>query len=89
MCWRAVMAVPDATRPKRRPAPSHDCPGGCGVQVSKRLLACGSCWWLLPTLMRDEIRRLSGGDRIAHLGAVGDALIWFRTNVRGGELVGD
>jgi hypothetical protein len=84
-----VIAVANATRPKR-PTPTHECPGGCGAQVAKRLLACGSCWWLLPQLKRDEIRSLaSGSDRMAHLGAVGDALIWFRENVKDGEFVGD
>lgn len=80
------MTVANATRPKQ---PTHACPGGCGEQVPKRLLACGSCWWLLPQLLRDEIRRHFGRDHVAHLGAVGDALIWFRENVKGGEFVGD
>ncbi|MFC6089437.1 hypothetical protein [Saccharothrix lopnurensis] len=74
-------------RPTSDPA-AHPCPGGCGEQVPKRLLACRSCWWLLPAGLREEVMRLARtGPRVAHLGAVGDALLWYRANVRDGDLV--
>ncbi|WP_154697085.1 hypothetical protein [Lentzea guizhouensis] len=76
----------NSTRPKR-PASTHSCPGDCGQQVPRQHLACRSCWYLLPQELREELTRLYGRDRIAHLGAVGDCLIWFRENVKDGELV--
>ena len=79
------MTVASTTRP-RKPAPTHACPGDCGQHVPQRLLACDSCWWLLPAPQRDEIRRATGMDRLR---LIGDALIWFRENVKDGEFVGD
>jgi hypothetical protein len=55
---------------------THDCPGGCGADVPRRLLACRDCWWLLPTDLRRAVQR--GGTGRLH--AVADALRWYREN---------
>lgn len=55
------------------------------MQVPKQLLACPSCWYLLPAELRNQVTRKVG--TIEHLGVVGDALVWYRENVVDGELV--
>ncbi len=54
----------------------HDCPGGCGLPVPYRKLACGKCWYRLPLDMRRDLTAARGRD----LRLVGDALIWYREN---------
>lgn len=66
--------MPDRTRPP------HDCPGGCGAQVPHHLLACRDCWWELPAPLRNAFRR-PGANRLT---AVGEALAWYRANMRDG-----
>lgn len=57
-------------------APRHACPGGCGAQVPHRLVACASCWWLLPQPLRQAIMRPGARSRLA---GVAEALTWYRT----------
>lgn len=59
-----------------RKHPPHNCPGGCGDQVPHHLLACRSCWWLLPAPLRHAFRR-PGANRLQ---AAAEALAWYRTN---------
>jgi hypothetical protein len=73
-----------------RPAPSptpegimaasllHDCPGGCGLEVWKRLFACRICWFRLPSELRGPITRHCNRDTEAHAAAMADALNWYR-----------
>lgn len=75
----------DRSRPKRPPT-THACPGDCGEQVPRRLLACRSCWYLLPKALRDEVERHRIGSG-AHLAAVGEALVWYREHVADGSLI--
>lgn len=63
------------------PEPEHDCPGGCGVKVAYRRLACPSCWYLLPQPMRQAVQR--GGQN--RLTAVSEALTWYRNYLREGD----
>jgi hypothetical protein len=66
--------------------PPHDCPGGCGQAVPHRLLACGRCWHLLPAEQRAAITKARGAERLQ---LVGEAISWYRKNVRDGQLVVD
>jgi hypothetical protein len=66
--------------------PPHDCPGGCGQSVPHRLLACGRCWHLLPAEQRKAITQARGAERLR---LVGEAVGWYRENVRDGQLVVD
>jgi len=54
--------------------PEHDCPGGCGVKVAHRRLACPSCWYLLPEPLRQAVQRGAPN----RLTAVSEALQWYR-----------
>lgn len=62
-------------------ADTHDCPGGCGQQVPRHLLACLDCWWLLPTELRHAIQR--GG--MHRLRAVSAAVQWYRDHRQTGD----
>ena len=80
-----MSSVSDRSRLRR--TTTHACPGDCGHQVPQHRLACQWCWYLLPADQRNEITRLYRVDRMAHLGAVGEALAWYRANVVDGALV--
>ncbi len=54
--------------------PDHDCPGGCGTQVDHSLLACLTCWYLLPLELRRNVQ-LGGSGRLQ---AIATALRWYR-----------
>jgi hypothetical protein len=62
-------------------APTHACPGGCGGQVLRSLLACRDCWRRLPTPYRDAVHyaydRRASNPR-AHRAAVIAAYDWYR-----------
>lgn len=62
---------------------THDCPGGCGRQVTHDRLACRRCWYRLPSGLRGRIWRAwwGGSDsRAAHGRAIREAEQWFRDN---------
>lgn len=61
--------------------PPHRCPGGCGADVPHHLLACRSCWYLLPTVLR---ARVANGDKSTKLTAISEALTWYKHNTAGG-----
>lgn len=76
-----------ANRTRSKPI-MHACPGGCGAQVNRALLACASCWWLLPQPMRAAITKwTTDHDGGARQLAVSEALTWYRANVVDGGLV--
>lgn len=60
------------------------CPGGCGKQIPRALVACPQCWARLPAPLRAavnrtyEARRTSGPASWAHLRALSQALDWYR-----------
>lgn len=66
--------------------PMHGCPG-CGTQVRRSMLACRTCWALLPADVRDRVTRAwraLRGDRTnqelraTHRRAVIAVLTWYR-----------
>lgn len=66
-------------------APTHICPGGCGItNVPYARLACRACWNKLPANLRDAVnatyQQRHGGRkaRRAHLEAVLAARRWYR-----------
>lgn len=72
------------TRPA--PEPTHACPGDCGAQVPRRMLACRTCWPLLPAHLRDAVTRTWRARRadmtnharvMAHVRAVAAASAWY------------
>jgi hypothetical protein len=57
----------------------HKCPGGCGTTVRRHLLACGTCWRMLPGSMRSAITHATKcGNEAARLRTVAAALTWYR-----------
>jgi hypothetical protein len=71
----------------------HRCPGLCTPLslVPRALFACRPCWWRLPAVLRNNInntfearKRATGAAahaaRLAHAGAMGDAMRWYRDN---------
>ncbi len=65
---------------------THDCPGGCGLQVPDRLFAEAVCWFRLPHRIRAAIvraYRFRGREPMAHLRAMGEARTWFRNHPMG------
>lgn len=63
------------------PRPKHDCPGGCGAHVPFHLLACKSCWFELPSALRDAVNgtyyhRASSPEPYRR--AIRAALVWYR-----------
>lgn len=57
-------------------ADDHRCPGGCGADVRRHLLACRDCWARLPDELRQAVNRRGPG----HVEALSDALTWYRDN---------
>lgn len=53
----------------------HACPGGCGVMVKHRHVACPACWYLLPEPLRRAITHPGARSRLA---GVAEALTWYR-----------
>jgi hypothetical protein len=47
-----MTAEPDPPRVSPMATDTHECPGGCGRQVARRLLACKPCWFRLPKIYR-------------------------------------
>lgn len=68
-------------------APTHICPGGCGItSVPYARLACRACWYKLPIHLRDMINatyelRGNAEGRRAHALAVADARRWYRNRL--------
>jgi hypothetical protein len=60
--------------------PTHDCPGGCGLPVPQRQLACRSCWYRLPADLRRAITSNWKRDLDAHRLNLVDAVQWYREN---------
>lgn len=59
---------------------THDCPGGCGAQVPQHHLACKSCWWRLPAVLRDDVNagwRKRRTNPSAHRRALHAAFMWY------------
>lgn len=64
---------------------THDCPGGCGRQVSPERLACRPDWYRLPKDIRDRIWREwygAGPGTQTHRTAISYAYAWYRDNPR-------
>lgn len=61
------------------PPKTMACPGGCGAEVSRALVACGPCWRRVPTGLRDAIyvHRTGTWGRMRAIGAV---RAWFKAN---------
>lgn len=64
----------------------HDCPGGCGAPVRRHLLACPTCWRLLPGSMRSAITLATKRrNEAARLRTVSVALKWYRQYRKHGQ----
>lgn len=64
----------------------HECPGGCGDQVTRTLLACREDWHRLPQALRFAIQETYRGgvaQFAAHRQAVDAAVDWYNDNPRG------
>jgi hypothetical protein len=66
---------------------THDCPGGCGAQVARHMLACKRDWYRLPKELREAVwdgwqRRRSGRPNGVrdHARAVRAAIDWYVDN---------
>lgn len=65
--------------------PTHDCPCGCGKQITQDRVACKPGWYLLPKDIRDEVWRTYRArqrDPSAHRRALHEAMQWYRDNPR-------
>ena len=67
---------------RARMTTAHDCPGGCGQQVSRTKFACLICWRRLPADLRRPITRLHNRDLLGHIQAMSDARRWYRETAR-------
>jgi hypothetical protein len=62
---------------------THSCPGRCGVQVQRHMLACKPCWARLPGHLRATVTgayRTHRSDPGRHREAVRAALLWYGDN---------
>lgn len=60
----------------------HRCPGDCGTEVTRALLACRACWYRLPRELQGALRQACarGAHTAEHRAALRDALDWYRAN---------
>lgn len=60
---------------------AHNCPGGCGAQVTYERLSCPACWARLPKPLKDDIGaayRRRRVEPLRHIRAVSAAVGWYR-----------
>jgi hypothetical protein len=70
-----------------RPRSTHNCPGGCGLQVARHLPACRPRWRRLPNPRRDAVNGSYHGrlaDPGPHRRALAAAFEWYYDNQPGG-----
>lgn len=64
---------------------THECPGGCGLQVARHMLSCKPCWYRLPAPLRDDVNfayRHRSANPGEHRKALTAAFAWYRDNPR-------
>lgn len=72
--WPAARTPPPAS------GHTHDCPGGCGRQVTEEHLACPGCWYRLPRPLRTTVNdayRQHGAGSTQHRNALRVAFRWY------------
>jgi len=60
---------------------THQCPGGCGVEVGRARLACPRCWSALPADLASALSRAYRARAVRpaeHRAALKAALDWYR-----------